>query len=512
VLIAQLGQATPDKSGDWFYRTHSPGRALAQLDGVWVVDAAHIHRARTLLFEHADVLIVNMVPDVDLRRIIADRRRRGRATVFELNDDVANIQKDNPYAVYTRDPYELTKLKQLLNACDAVQFSTPELARRYGRFARAGRGRVLMNQMPPRRHARAEGRSGKLVIGWGGSYGHLQDLQHVAGPLVRWLNARAGVELAIMADPRLFDVFRELSPGRRRHVPIGDIDAYYAFLSAVDIGFAPLSDLAFNLCRSDVKFLEMALHGVAPVLQDLQPYRDTVREGETALLFRDPDGLVAALARLCDDETLRLGLAARAQAYVQRERSETVAAAERMALYQSILPPGDPAERQARARGVCEALSGLDGAEPRGRHLSLPFGAYEERVWLGLAHATRGERADALKWLAEAAKLEPEAYQPHLFSAMFAPQDQRRGHLEQALRREPASLSGWIDRGDEHDDRGEIEEALRCYMRAAEVDPTYDQAYAKTSLLLEKLGRAGEAREFGAIAARIQQPFLPTAG
>ena len=43
--------------------------------------------------------------------------------LFEMNDDVAHLHPANPYARFYVDPYEVTKLKQLLHACDAVRYA-----------------------------------------------------------------------------------------------------------------------------------------------------------------------------------------------------------------------------------------------------------------------------------------------------------------------------------------------------------------------------------------------------
>ena len=104
--------------------------------------------------------------------------------------------------------------------------------------------------------------------------------------------------------------------------------------------------------------------------------------------------------------------------------------------------------------------------------------------------------------------MEPGAYQPHLFAALFSKREGRRISLERALQRESQSLSCWIDLGDELEAAGDATGALRAYTAAVKADPTCDQPYAKASLLLTKLGRPAEAGQFGAIAHRIQKPFV----
>ncbi|HEY2899453.1 MAG TPA: glycosyltransferase [Polyangia bacterium] len=511
MLIAQLSLATSERGGDWFYRIHGPGRALAETNGIWTVDAPHIHRARRGLLETADILIINMVPDVDLRPVIAARRARGQRTVFEMNDDVAHLHPSNPYARFYVDPYEVTKLKQLMGACDGVQFSTPELQRIYGRYTRAAA--VFMNQMPAQRRQRlaSSNINGPVVIGWGGSAGHLPDLAWVAPALTRWMQTRANVELRIMGDPALFDLFRAAPPAKRRHVPIGDIDAYYDFVSGLHIGIAPLQDSGFNRSRSDVKFLEYALHGAAPIVQDLAPYRATVRPDETGLLVGEPEQLIGALDRLVDEPDTRLAIAARAQAYVQRERSGAAAAEQRLNFYRALLPDGHEAARVAHARAVCEQLQAIDGAEVCGRHVSLGFGGYEELVRRALVLGGANRGGEAMQLLEQAAALQTDAYQPLAFGALFAKPAERQHYLQRALAREPRSLSCWIELGDQLNDAGAFDGALRAYAGAAEIEPTFDQAYAKTSLLMNKLGRHQEAHEFGAIAQAIQKPFLTDA-
>ncbi len=295
---------------------------------------------------------------------------------------------------------------------------------------------------------------------------------------------------------------------KRRHVPIGEIDAYYAFVSDLDIGIAPLQDTGFNRCRSDVKFLEFALHGAAPVVQDLAPYSGTVRHGETGLLVDGPDALVAALDQLIAAPALRAAIAARAQAYVEGERNGATAAAQRLAFYRALLPTGDEPARAERAATLCETLAAMDGGEAVGRHLSLGFGHYEELVRQALTLGNANRPGDAMRLLEQAAALQADAYQPWAFSALFAGRDRRRDFLQRALEREPRSLSCWIDLGDELHDAGAVDGALRAYSGAAEIEPTFDQAYAKTALLLGKLGRHAEALEFGSIAHAIQKPFL----
>lgn len=85
-------------------------------------------------------------------------------------------------------------------------------------------------------------------------------------------------------------------------------------LAGLDVNLAPLDvDRAFNLGKSEVKLLEAAAVGVPTLASDAPAFRRASREGQLALLCRDPAEWEGALSRLIADPGLRrtMGLAAR---------------------------------------------------------------------------------------------------------------------------------------------------------------------------------------------------------
>src|SRR5262249_58233502 len=93
------------------------------------------------------------------------------------------------------------------------------------------------------------------------------------------------VHLAVMTD-EVARSFVRLPPGRYHFRRPGSLAEYLSFLRGLDVGLAPLLPSDFNRARSDLKYLEYAAHGVAGVYADLEPFRGSVRDGETGLLFR----------------------------------------------------------------------------------------------------------------------------------------------------------------------------------------------------------------------------------
>ncbi len=135
--------------------------------------------------------------------------------------------------------------------------------------------------------------------------GHLRDMAKISERLVNWVMSRSDVQLFLMCEENIWDLFKRLPAGRKKRFPPASLEEYYNFLSHLDIGIAPLEDTPFNRSRSDVKFLEYAAHGVVPVVQATGPYLLSVKSGKTGLFFRTTDELIATLDFLLSDSAAR---------------------------------------------------------------------------------------------------------------------------------------------------------------------------------------------------------------
>lgn len=499
MLIAQIEPPHNTRAGDWFYRTHAPGRALAALDGVCVVDLTNVHRAREQLFRDADVVVLNMVCDPDLLPLVKARSERNQVTVYEVNDDVAHVQPSNPVVEFFKNPHHQLLFRRLVNAATAAQFCTPELVRIYG-FLNA-RQAVFRNQMSRAAAARPKRRDARTVIGWGGSAGHLEDIGRIAEPLMNFVTGREDVVLHVMGSERIQALFAKLDATKFRKFAPGSLADYYAFVAGLDVGLAPLEDSGFNRSRSDVKFLEYALHAVTPVVKALAPYRDTVVHGETGFLFETTDEMLALVRRLVENPAERERVANQARRYVVEERSESARAADRFEFYRFL---GASSEPSSGTR--VEPYARMTGAETCGRHVSLGLGEYENLLHDALVLGNlQGKKDEALVLLRRASALAPEHYQPYLFASSVSecPLDE----LSQSLAKNPASLSARVALADRLERSGNPAQAVGELLRAAEILPAYDLPYFRLAQILERSGKANEAREFFAIAARLRAPL-----
>lgn len=501
-LIAQLDAMHRSRGGDWYYRTFAPGRALAELEGVYVVNLDQAHRLLPQIVQQADVLVINGVCSADLLSVIQRRKAACLLTVFEINDDVQEIQPSNPLSGFFGQSENVRLFRRLALSSDAVQYSVPELQRIYGSLNR--HGRVFLNQLaapPPLRAARG---GSEVSIGWGGSAGHLDDMAEVAPSLIRFVASQPNVTLRLMCSDKIWQLFDALPASRKQRTPVGSIEDYYAFVSRLDIGIAPNRDRGFNRARSDVKFLEYAAFGAVPVLQRLVPYLDSVEHGENGFLFQNRTELLQLLERLVADGSERQRVRERAHAYVTGQRLQSAHAAERLAFYSELLPMPPKGSEPAR---LFAELAALEGAEVSGRHATLAYTRYESLLHDGLVllqGQTERERGESM--LREAASLVPSSELPELFLGV---QLDSEAELRAALGKQPRSVQAAMALGQHYVERQQFTPALERFLSAAEMAPGYEMPYAHAATVMRKLGAQKEAEEFERLAQGLAHAVAP---
>ncbi len=499
LFIAQLDAMHRSRGGDWYYRTFAPGRAMAELDGVYVVNVDQTHRRLPQIVERVDVLVINGVCSADLLPVIAERKRSGRVTVFEINDDVQAMQASNPLAGFFAQPENVRLFRRLALTADAVQYSVAELKRLYGSLN--GRGQVFHNQLVTIPALRTP-TSTTVNVGWGGSAGHFDDMAAVAPELIAFVQAHPNVTLQLMCSERIWRLFDALPSDRKQLTPVGAIDDYYAFVSQLDIGIAPNQDAGFNRARSDVKFLEYAGFGAVPVVQRLTPYLSSVKEGQTGFLFDSADQLVSLLTRLVRDPTERQRIRENAHRYATSERLQAAHAAERVAFYQQLSPSSDP-----NAAQLFTELCGLQGAEVSARHCLLAHSRFETLLHDGLVLLQEpSSREQGAEQLREASRLEPQHALPQLFVGMVSGSEQ---DLLAALSKNPRSVQALLALGAAYLSQGQFKPALQRFLAAAEIAPGYEMPFAYAAQTMQKLGAAKESAEFERMAENMARAVSP---
>lgn len=499
LLLCQVEPPQGPDGGDYYYRTHAPGLAMSQEEGVFVVNLTNLHRQRFEIMERADVLILKNICDPDLLPILAARKLAKRPTVFEIADDLSALQPWNP--VY---PFYLAKENQALirhmaSCSDALQVTCRELERIYGPLN--PRCEVFPNQileLPPPREKRD---GGEVVIGWGGSHGHLEDMEEIALPLMKSLTDTPNAHLRLMCSDPIWALFDSLPEPKKSQVPTGSIQDYCSFLGALDIGIAPLKDTAFNRSRSDIKFLEYAAAGVVPVVKHLRPYEESVVQGKTGFLYRDSDELISCLSRLARDPGLRAMVASAARDYVERQRMQKQDAGKRVAFYRHLLHATGNGKRDIPSfQGDFLAWSALPGAVKDGGHLKLEPTRFELLLHDGLvAMQTLRDSELARHLFQEASALVPQDYLPFLFSSSLSTDP--IACLMGAIERRPLSVKAWTLLGEEFMKKGDPRKGLECLDTALRIYPRYEVPLLRAAEFLRKTGQSGQAERLLAAAA-----------
>lgn len=430
MLIAHLEPPSPFLQGDQVYRTTQPCHALATLPEVNVVSGTWLSPVMQAAAAAADVLVLCQTVDADLLPLVAARNAQGKRTVFEINDNFTAPLAGSEVARFYANPQQRAGVMQLAARCDALQLCTAGLAARFGYLN--PQHAVFPNQLWEVGEPAARPVVGSpMVVGWGGSLGHQQDIAWIMPVLQAVMQAAPQAQLSIMAPAALHSLFSWVPTERLSLRPMGDMPAYRAFLRSLHVGLAPLLPTAFNGCRSDVKYLEYASMGVAPLCSISEAY-DSVSHDETrGLLFDSLPTLRDKLTQLIDRPERCAAVGAAAWDYA-RTRMETQHAPARLA----FLLGGAAAASNLDLDSVLR-LGVTPHVRPHAGYAQLRFGALEAALYNGLIAGEQG-----LADLQAAQRLAPAFYLPALYLGTALPDLARAvAQLRRACELNPRSVA-----------------------------------------------------------------------
>lgn len=156
-------------------------------------------------------------------------------------------------------------------------------------------------------------------------------------PFMPAINSVAGMvgerlRFQVVHDRTFFDA---LETPHKTFTPTCDYATYLRLLGGSEISFMPLSDTRFNRAKSDLKFIEAGSCRVAALASSVV-YGNTIDDGRTGLLFRDPIEFQARLLRLLAMPELARDVADAARRYVADDRMLAYQVAPRIAWYRSL--------------------------------------------------------------------------------------------------------------------------------------------------------------------------------
>lgn len=236
-------------------------------------------------------------------------RDRSILSVYEVDDDLLNVESDNPAYDFFSDAATRQNIKACIASSDLVTVSTEPLREQLLKFN--PNVRVLSNYVDeevlsiPRPKPRKE-----IVIGWCGSATHAQDFKTIGEEL--------SIVMALNKNTRFVTIGADYSHG----LPIDRVQKrpwisaprkVYRSVSQFDIGIAPLKQNKFNESKSYIKVLEYAALGIPCVASNVGPYRDFVEHGVTGFLASKPGDWKHYISLLANDSDLRNTISAAAR-------------------------------------------------------------------------------------------------------------------------------------------------------------------------------------------------------
>jgi len=282
-----------------------------------------------------------MVVDPDVLAIVEHRRRVGLPTVYEISDDFCDFPENTELGGYygRRDVQDF--IRNIAMRCDAVQYSSPFLAEKYADLS--SRRMVFMNEAWEVEALETRALFSRRQVGWTASAGHVDDAKELAalmaaartasGPGADWYQA---LDFSLMTTPRNASFFEEHKVAFTR-TPTGGWEEYLAFVEGLEVGLAMLGDTDFAQGRSDGKYIEYAMRGVAALCPRAGTFAHTIRHGDNGLLYGNQQEFVEGLRALTTEDELLLRIRNGAHRDLSENRNHAAGARRRFAFYGALV-------------------------------------------------------------------------------------------------------------------------------------------------------------------------------
>lgn len=258
-------RALKNPSGSYYWRIADPFKYLRRMG----IDAQVVEGALTdAVCQEADVIITHGTVDREVLAMLrAYQQERGKKIVVEA-DDFPEVTDDNPYKREHDVSQAAETLRITMKFADMITCTTRILANKLKEIN--PNVVILPNYMDMERWEKPllPNTSHNIRIGFVGSITHLKDIEMVVTPLKRIMDKFPQVQLVLMGDLRLGDLFKGYNVENMLGVPM---DVYPAKLQSLrlDIGIAPLIKNEFNSCKSNIKWQEYAISKTAGVFSPI---------------------------------------------------------------------------------------------------------------------------------------------------------------------------------------------------------------------------------------------------
>jgi glycosyltransferase involved in cell wall biosynthesis len=302
-IIAYRG----DRSACWFYRLHCPLAHIARnhIKDYRITVSGQLDTRQLNLF---DLAIMQRQYKAEVFEPMLLMKKYGTKIIYEIDDDLFHVPKWNPAHSILGKRAVQDNIKHFLKHVDAVFVTNDYLVDVYKNYCE--KIYVLPNSIDYGIMHTPPNNSDKKVVCWQGSATHDRDTSII----------RKAVAKLVDDDDTFVKLWHiELGVPKAYKVPFVPFEAFYSMFSQLDacVGLAPIVAVPFNRGKSNLKFLEYSVQGIATVASDFGPYRETIEHEKTGLLVSDNREWYDAVRYLLDDDDVRNEMLANAQAFVK---------------------------------------------------------------------------------------------------------------------------------------------------------------------------------------------------
>lgn len=251
-----------------------------------------------------DIFVPQGIVDVNfLVKLIEFQKGYSKKIVMDF-DDFMKVNPDSPHYKEHEVADALAMLTSFARRCDMLTTTNPILAKELSFYNE--NVKIVPNYMDLEvwQYPIERRDDDKVRICWMGSITHLRDMGMVVDVLKRIMDDFPQVELQLMGDMRMKDLFEGYPVEVSMGVPF---ESYPQKLNGLkmDIGICPLLDNLFNLCKSPIKHWEVTIGGGATICSPTV-YDSVVVEGKTGFIANNENEWYEKLSFLIKNKEKRL--------------------------------------------------------------------------------------------------------------------------------------------------------------------------------------------------------------
>jgi len=297
-----------DNMGYGYWRIKLPGDYLRDQENDLIVRVSDVAIDYDQLVQY-DVIIVQRVFDYEQYYILSTLKDVGKKIVYEVDDDVFNVEPHNPCAnIYNRFDAQIC-MRHCLAIADKVIVTSDRLAKALGienkaiLYPNSLDWDMLFNV-----GKKDETKTRKRIF-WSGSNTHDEDFKVCMPALLRIFQEREDVELFIIGSlPPIIQHLLGDYMDRVIFIPGMHTEAFFQYLRFsldADVGIVPLANTIFNHSKSVCKGLEYTLARLPIIASGCPPYSDVFEQGKDALLCNTDEEWYESINSLLENEEMR---------------------------------------------------------------------------------------------------------------------------------------------------------------------------------------------------------------